>query len=112
MRSQGSRRGGVTAGRPRKAGRRGQCGTLLELGCEDRDVSIGLSLATRRSLVAWTGAGVSPDGPAAPRPQAVCPSRQHLLGRNRVCIAWRDPLRSLRAGAPAVHPEGATETQG
>ena len=48
MRSQGSRRGGGTAGRPRKPGRRGQCGTLLELGCEDRAVSTGLSLATRR----------------------------------------------------------------
>lgn len=87
MRSQGSGRGGVAAGRPRKPGGRGQCGTLLGLGCEDGDVSIGLSLATRRSLVARTGAGVSPDGPAAPPPQAVCPSRQHLLGRNRVCVS-------------------------
>lgn len=48
---------------------------------EDRAVSIGLNWATR-SLVAWTGAAVLPEGPATHPPQPVCPSWQHLQGQN------------------------------
>lgn len=48
---------------------------------EDRAVSIGINWATR-SLLAWTGAGVSPEGPATHPPQVVSPSWQHLLGQN------------------------------
>lgn len=49
--------------------------------------------------MAWAGGGVSPDGPAPPPPQTVCPSRQHLLGQNgEGGLAGQDSLRLLRAG--------------
>ena len=62
---------------------------------EDREVTTGVNWATGRSLVAWTAAGGSPEGPAPHPAQAVGPSWQHLLGQNGVCL-----LQVLRAADP------------
>lgn len=58
---------------------------------EGRDVSVALNWPAGRSLVSWTGAGVSPGGPAPWPPQAVGPSRQHmrsLPGHQLLCWSW------------------------
>ena len=53
---------------------------------EDREVAIGVNWAIGRSLVSWTGAGVSPEGPAPHSPQPVGPSQKCLQGQNGVCL--------------------------
>ena len=58
---------------------------------EDREVTTGVNWATGRSLVAWTGAGVSPEGLTPCSPQAVGPSRQHLQGEEQGMSPGRVP---------------------
>lgn len=61
---------------------------------EGRDVSVALNWPAGRSLVSWTGAGVSPRSPAPWPPQAVGPSRQHLWGQKRGFVSWQSSPRS------------------